>query len=55
MYLEQTYGTNKTIDLNLNYMTYKNHRMNLYEIVTRLLWCRVQIFTFFNFTLAAAE
>jgi hypothetical protein len=53
MYLEQTYETNKTIDLNLNYM--KNHRMNLYEIVTRLLWCSVQIFTFFNLTLAAAE
>jgi hypothetical protein len=29
--------------------------MNLYEIVTRLLWCSIQIFTFFNLTLAAAE
>jgi hypothetical protein len=29
--------------------------MNLYEIVTRLLWCSVQIFTFFNLTLAAGE
>jgi hypothetical protein len=22
--------------------------MNLYEIITRLLWCSIQIFTFFN-------